>query len=369
MTGLAVAADDRTGALETAAACADAGFTTRLHTHPAARYGTLDRLGADVVDLRTRHATPGEARTRAALAEAWPGGHHAHKIDSTLRGNWAVELAGRIDAGRRRIVVLAAFPAAGRVCRDGVVLDHGVPVAEGPAGRDPRHPVHDSEPAVHLARAGVVVTAVRDADALTAWLARGDVGVVGVDATTDADVGAVAHAVAAHPDVLLAGTAAAIGALADAIGPGRRQSLDTALGTPVLVVVGSAHPMARRQVAGLVAAGAIVDDGTATDADRARWLVLVAPDEPGDPLAVCRALAARALARHDRRHDRTLVLVGGDTADAVLGERALTVEGSLGIGVARCHLVDDPSVTVVTKPGGFGDEGTLVRLLTAGAPA
>ena len=95
MTGLAVAADDRTGALETAAACADAGFTTRLHTHPAARYGTLDRLGADVVDLRTRHATPGEARTRAALAEAWPGGHHAHKIDSTLRGNWAVELAGR----------------------------------------------------------------------------------------------------------------------------------------------------------------------------------------------------------------------------------------------------------------------------------
>lgn len=368
MTGLAVAADDRTGALETAAACADAGFIARLHTDLTAHPGVHDGVRADVVDLRTRHATAPEARARAARAEAWPGGRHAHKIDSTLRGNWAAELAGRIGAGRRRIVVLAAFPAAGRVCRDGVVLDHGVPVAEGPAGRDPRHPVHDSEPAVHLARAGVMVTAVRDADALTAWLARGDVGVVVVDATTDADVGAVARAVAAHPDVLLAGTAAAIGALADAIGPGRRQSLDTALGTPVLVVVGSAHPMARRQVTTLVAAGGVADDGTGATAD-APWLVLVAPDEPGDPLAVCRALAARALARHDRRHDRTLVLVGGDTADAVLGERALTVEGSLGIGVARCHLVDDPSVTVVTKPGGFGDEGTLVRLLTAGAPA
>ena len=101
MTGLAVAADDRTGALETAAACADAGFTTRLHTHPAARYGTLDRLGADVVDLRTRHATPGEARIGEQDAPVTQGEKRSFGV-AWIAGSGRKQMNNR-NARKRRV--------------------------------------------------------------------------------------------------------------------------------------------------------------------------------------------------------------------------------------------------------------------------
>lgn len=362
MTELLIAADDRTGALETAAACADAGWLVELTVGapPADRGPGARRHVATVVDLATRHREPGHAARRAGSMEA-NALRHAHKMDSTLRGNWAVELAGRIRAGRGRIVVAAAFPAAGRVCEGGVVYDHGVPVADGPAGQDPRRPVRESAPAAHLRAASVdAVAELADADGLAVWLASRTRGVAVVDASTDADLDAIAALVAAHGDVVLAGTAATIGAFARRLGKGARPPAPFRAVAPALVVVGSAHPMARLQVAALVAAGGSTDDRTAA------CFVVTAPDEAGDPVDVASDLAARAAAAHAERGDRTLVIVGGDTAEAVLGRRALRVDGSVDVGVARCRLMDDPGVTVLTKPGGFGDEGTLVRLLGLG---
>jgi uncharacterized protein YgbK (DUF1537 family) len=228
-------------------------------------------------------------------------------------------------------------------------------------------------PAEHLTALGVEVAQANGPAAVAEWFRSGRTGVLVADAVTDAHVRAVAGVVAAHPDVLLAGTAAAIAALAGAIVPSPAPLPPRAAGAwpvrPALVVCGSTHPMARQQVAALVRAGARVVtvgasmDPTLSSADCV-VVVSVAADGPAvDPSAVCRSLADAAAAALALGPRCTLVLVGGDTAEAFLGERALLVEGTLDTGVARCRFVDDPTMTVLTKPGGFGRPDTLVRLL------
>ena len=151
MIQLSVGADDRTGALEAAGACADAGSGPVLVVAalPAAGGGVV------VVDLATRHLDGRGAAGRAAALEAASGGAvSAHKIDSTLRGNWAEEVVARHRVAGRRILVVPSLPASGRTCVGGVVFDHGRPVGDGPAGGDARTPVRSSRPADHLRLAG-----------------------------------------------------------------------------------------------------------------------------------------------------------------------------------------------------------------------
>ena len=108
-----VAADDRTGAFEVAALFAAVVGPTRVTVGvPAA--------GSCVVDIATRSLSADEAAERAAVMEATPSRWAGHKIDSTLRGQWATELRTRHETGGRRVVVLPAWPALGRTCRRGV---------------------------------------------------------------------------------------------------------------------------------------------------------------------------------------------------------------------------------------------------------
>ena len=349
MIELHVAADDRTGALETAAACADAGFRAVCVPWsvepPAAGFDVV------VADLGTRHVGAATAARRARQVREVGVARAAHKIDSTLRGNWARELAARAQ----RCAVVAAFPAAGRTCVDGVMLDHGIPVADGHAGRDVRMPVHWSRPADHLAaaRAGRVAHA-RDAAALDAWIAGTERFVV-VDAADDGALGEAVALIARRADILLAGSAAAIGALARSLAPaGARRVAVPPVRAPVLVVVGSQHPVALDQLVRLEA------DLVATG--RTDVSVLRAPAEPRNPRRVLAALAGRAQAARRAVRPASLVVIGGDTAAAVLGDAPMIVEGTHGTGVARCRFVDDDLV-VLTRPGGFGGPDALVELV------
>ena len=82
---LHVAADDRTGAIETAAAIADrTGAPVPVAVWPDL---VPPSVGAAVVDLASRHVDPADAVARAGSLPC--RGRLAHKIDSTLRGNWA----------------------------------------------------------------------------------------------------------------------------------------------------------------------------------------------------------------------------------------------------------------------------------------
>ena len=55
---------------------------------------------------------------------------NAHKIDSTLRGNWAAEIRARAHVTGLRVLVVAAWPAMGRTCIGGVVHVRGASVGD-----------------------------------------------------------------------------------------------------------------------------------------------------------------------------------------------------------------------------------------------
>lgn len=308
-----VAADDRTGALEVAAELARAGRPVRVDVGEPGS-------GACVVDIGTRHMAPADAARRVAVLPR--AAREGHKIDSTLRGNWAHELRTRARGGRA--IVVAAWPAMGRTCVRGVVHVHG---AEHRAVRD------DLPEAVLLATP----------EALGGWLRDGD-GIGAVDVASDEALRAVAHVIAPF-DVLVAGPAGALGAV---LAPRGVAAATPPLRLPALVVCGSATAISREQVDRLRAARPDVD--------------VLAADPPAGELDP--EVSAR-LARQTIAHPGvvTLVVVGGDTAAAVLGTAARLVGGYAAPGMPWSTALDGSGPLVVTKAGSFGGPDALVDLL------
>jgi uncharacterized protein YgbK (DUF1537 family) len=379
---LLVGADDRTGALETAAAIADGGTgPVRVFVHPAEPRPAR----VAVVDLGSRPLDHGEAATRASALDRLSARHHAHKLDSTLRGRWADELVARHRAVPRPVLIVPALPTQGRVCVGGEVLDQGRPVAGGPAGVDVRTPVRSSRPADHLLAAGAPrVIELADCPSLARWLAGGDPSFAVCDAASDDDVRAVGAEWARHDGVLFAGTSAGIAAAAGAVLCGAHAQHPIrpdppAPPPPALVVCGSLHPAARQQVTALVDAGcAAAEVGGGLDVavhalSSGRPAALTSPlaDATGVPDGAARAMA-RALA--DATHELlravdvgTLVVIGGDVAAEVLGPAPVVVGGSIAPGVAWSHRDGGGGPVVLTRAGGFGGPRALVELL-GGAP-
>ncbi len=317
-----VAADDRTGALETAAELARSGAPVTVTVRAIAEM-------AGVVDLGTRACSVDEATTRVATLPAAPW--VAHKIDSTLRGHWAHELRARQRALGRRVVVVPAWPAMGRTCVGGVVHVHGAAFAS----------VHAALPEADL---------LPGAAALDDWL-TGDGAFGAVDVADDHDLSAVASVLARH-DVLVAGPAGAIGAAFAARFGDAERVPPPRLELPALVVCGSATAVSRVQVAQLQRARPDID-------------VLIAPTADGELRAdVSLTLADEANGRLDGV--TTLVIIGGDTAAALLGDAPRRVHGTVLPGLPWSLDEHDGGPVVVTKAGGFGDEHTLVRLFSSG---
>lgn len=361
-----VAADDRTGAFESAAALADRGAgPVAVCAWPAP---VPDRGTAVVVDLATRHLSPDDARARVSRLPA--ASRSAHKIDSTLRGNWPEELAARNVTSP--VLLIPALPEMGRTCVDGVVLEHGRPVDEGSAGSDVRRRVTTSRPVDALRSAGTAdVDTARDVDDVVAWL--GDPhGIRVADASAPDTITALVGAWSLGPaDVVLAGTSTVIGAAAPYVTDPVPSPPIPEIDAPILVACGSVHPSARAQLVhaeqrGLTIA-ALADDITVRALGTSESLALVTEIPVGDvnePLAVA---AATSLARgvdHLRREVRlgALIVVGGDTAAAVLGSAAVTVHGSVLPGTALA-TVDGFEMPVITRSGGFGGESALLDLI------
>lgn len=355
---LLITADDRTGALESGGACADLGFDVRLAKAPAAG----DECVA--VDLATRHLAPELAAERIRRGHAAPARHRCHKMDSGLRGNWHHETAALLRAGWR-VGVLVSYPAAGRRCRQGTVFIHDVPAAKSAFGADPRNPLVSSRPADYLRAAGC-----EDA------LRRGDVVVL--DADDDAELARAAARCKAEGR-LLVGATGAIAAYAALLRAGNRRRENAGrnrtapvLPLPALIVCGSLHPLSRAQIA----QAPCLTTTLPGDAEAAlaalgagRDVVLASPTPSGaiDDEAADRIAAQLAETAWDwlrRAAAPALVVFGGDTAQAILGADELRVLGSVDTGIPLCRT--NAGLHVVTKGGGIGDEGALLRLLARG---
>ncbi len=107
------------------------------------------------------------------------------------------------------------------------------------------------------------------------------------------------------------------------------------------------------------AAGSGEAIGEAAEDDR---LVLVTADrragDPGHHGWVDR-LAAVARVRLDRTPFAVVVIVGGETAAAILGPEPIQMIGTMGAGIAVGRWAEPGGPLLVTKPGGFGGAGAL----------
>ncbi|QYN38108.1 4-hydroxythreonine-4-phosphate dehydrogenase PdxA [Pseudonocardia sp. DSM 110487] len=366
-TELFVIADDLSGAAETAAVLGPTALGAAARVVLAGG-GRPPRVapGLTVVDLDSRSATPADAAraVRDAIAAAPPGARIVKKIDSLLRGNLAAEIGAL--AAARPVVLALALPVAERTVRDGVVHLSGIPLHETNAWRIEPVPA----PSSVAAALAPLRTTVLGLDAV-----RGDVAgalatalrqapVVICDATTDADLDALAAAALARPDVVLAGSggfAAAIGRHLVS-GYARDGSRIRSRHSSVLVVVGSAAEIAARQVERLLADGAR-EIRLPLGGERLEPGVTVlrpAAVTGADPRVVVAELA-RAVADLDPGPDGAdLVLTGGETARRVLDELGideLEPLAQIGHGAVRSRTADGRHV--VTRPGSFGGVDSL----------
>jgi len=319
-----VAADDRTGAFEVAGlmAVVVGPVTVTVGTAP---------VGNGVVDLGSRAMSAAEASRWSTVVDEHPSAWTAHKIDSTLRGNWVGELLARQAMTGRRVVVLPGWPELGRTCVDGLVCAHGSPVgrpADGLPGAD----------------------SLTGADALRVWLAG-----EGRIAVCDVPDSETMHALAlglTGTDVLIAGPAGPLGAaFAAHIGAPSVPVSTPPVGDAIVVVCGSANVVSHEQLRRLSMA-------------RPDIAVMSVPTTDGElEPEVATALAERAARWIAGARPDTVIVIGGDTAAALLRATPRSVGGFVAPGMPWSRDEGGRGPMVVTKAGGFGGPDVLVELL------
>jgi uncharacterized protein YgbK (DUF1537 family) len=404
MKKILIIADDLSGAADCAI-----GFTRAGHRVVVMLDAVREQRDPDAdttaIDTDTRRLTPAQAAARTADAfRALRDPQHRlyKKIDSTLRGNWAAEVAAlQRDAGLA--IVAPAFPATGRVLRGGRVFVHGTPLEQTPtwqlenAGRD-------ANIATMLNEAGLS-TDVLDGDALRddpaslaariAASAAAGIQALIVDTqsehalrtlakvTLDSDfplfwVGSGGLARELSALTRRPGAEGNVNAVADARHPDR----------PVLALVGSLSAVSERQCALLVERtgieqlivppdvlrhGSAHPDWNALRAQigatlsaRADLLVRIGRDNAFDPAegAHLSTSLAELVEPHFARVGG-LIATGGETARAMLSAAripSLHLQAEIEAGVAVGRPLDPNRAHrpgIVTKAGAFGTDHAL----------
>jgi len=357
---LRLIADDLTGALDTAAALTGLCGPVPVAWDAAAGAGS----GSLALDTGTREIgrEAAIARLRAVAAPVLDGAGIAYKkIDSLLRGHVAAELAACVTAGDwAHCVVAPAFPAQGRITRDGQVM------ARQPDGTwSPVRP--DLLAALH-------------AEGLRATRGRQDTvlppGIAVFDAESDAELARIAGlGRTARGPVLWCGS----GGLAHALAGDAAARTSTRLRWPVLGLFGSDQAVTARQLAACDACRIRVAGGGAAEASRIATMMggigaaLVSIEVPAgmDRAAAARRIEAVMTGLTQRLpRPGTLIVAGGETLRAIcrgLGVQSLEATGLVAPGVPRSVMRGGAwgGVEVVSKSGAFGGD-TLWRDLLAG---
>jgi uncharacterized protein YgbK (DUF1537 family) len=398
--GMLILADDLSGAADCAIAFACAGRRTAvtLTTSPASSAAEVV-----AVDTDTRRMSPAEAArcTGAAWqAQHAPGRRLYKKIDSTLRGNWAAEVAA-LQPLAGLAIVAPAFPATGRTVSDGRVFVRGVPLESTETWK-----------LEHAEREADLTAMMEAAGLSTAWLGvdvlRGDPGALRdaidavaqsgtqaliVDAQTGSDLRALAQVTASMDQAFFwvgsGGLARELASLSglfqrapdDSAEPLQTHSQDGA----VLILVGSLSAVSAQQcamlreragVGELVVPPAVLRAGP-LHPQWAQWqtrvgahlgtrtdlLVRIGRDEafnPAEGAHLSGALAALVVPFF--AHLGGLIATGGETARAMLvaaGIESLQLLSEIepGVAVARPH--GHRRLTIVTKAGAFGSTHAL----------
>ena len=399
-----ILADDLTGAADCAIAFAHRGATAIVGwgDHRRGDPGVLS-YDADSRGLRAHDAAQ---RHRAALDRLLgPQTLLFKKIDSTLRGQPAAEVAACLDGlrarfGRAFAIVAPAFPATRRTVLDGHVHVDGRTLEHADVWRHD-HTYPSADLVAVLASAGlrgevVPLSVVRSGveplrAAFASLMARGDVVAI-CDTRDQGDLDRIAEASRpSAPSTLYVGSAGLAHALAEVVN-GALAPAKVAFGAlqsgggGSLLVVGTLAAVSRAAARRTVAAGAVrhvpVPPGLLLGPEGA-WepvamtlaralgagedvMVEIAAGEPPD-LSIGPRLSD-ALARLLRPLlplVGALAATGGETAAALLtrfGVTGIRLFEEVEPGVCLGLTLGAVSIPVVTKSGAFGDEDSLTRI-------
>jgi D-threonate/D-erythronate kinase len=382
-----IIADDLTGACDTGVAFARHGLRTRVAFTPDADFASAQ---VRVVTTEAR-ALPEQDAVRVvedAVHALGLGREHGiyKKIDSTLRGHPGAELAAVMRAaGTEQALVTPAFPGQGRMVCGGRVKVHGVALEETAFGQEVAQP----DMLALFGAAGSVqsisLEAVRGGvQRLVGCMDRSTARVWVADAETEADLAMLAQASVQAGIRLLCGSAGLARALVKTLPSGGGNPVFQAQHGPVLVVCGSYHPIALRQVEQARNSGMRVVPVSSTGMRIARnnehlfgterqaeTLILYPEDQghiAGKEAEIGEELARLASGVLSHARAGGLVLTGGETAARVcqaLDCAAIDLGGEVQPGIAWGWLASGPyaGLPVVTKAGGFGDENTLVDVV------
>ncbi|MFJ3055207.1 4-hydroxythreonine-4-phosphate dehydrogenase PdxA [Herbaspirillum sp. NPDC087042] len=400
---LLIVGDDLSGTADCAVTCANVGLDSVvvLGVQADAALAEADVLALDA-DTRAMGAEEA-ARINAAACRANLAGRKLYKkIDSTLRGNVAAEIAALAEAGMA--IVAPAFPAAGRTTVQGRQFVFGVPVEESEVWRNEQI-AGRADLVAMLAQAGMKValldlaTLHQGAEQVRARIlacqAEGCQALV-CDSESADDLACIAQASAPVPGLYWVGSAGLATPLvralhaapvADAVPA--IPAADATHSGAVLAIVGSmssvshaqAQTLAMRAGAALQAfeidAAALLDPAS----ERAHALaqqvaqtlqdgrsVLVSLSQDQRAAVADGARLARQLATHlgpVAQHAAGLIATGGETARAMLanmGVQHMKIVAEIDTGVPLMQaLHQGRAFPVVTKAGGFGQPDTLYR--------
>ena len=393
-----IVADDLTGAADSAIA-----FAKRRLPAYVAWGEPRSGEGADPVafafDADTRRLEPSAAARRHQDILRRLQAPHTRvfkKIDSTLRGHPAEEIGAMLDVLSARTpgvraIFTAAFPAGGRITRGGRIFVHGTPL-ERTEFWSPTRPVGLADIATLLETAGlhshlVGLDAVRGDPARLRALfeeSPGGAGICVCDAETEQDLDRIVAAGLKDPATFFVGSAGLAHSIAShaSRGAGRRAEpvAYSATNRGALLLVGSQAGPSRAALAELASMPGIHHVSVAAHdvnvslpelegaIEEGSDVVIDIAPAVGGPLVVSPQVVdtlARRIAPLAARAGG-LMATGGDSAAALLthcGVRGIRLIDELEPGTSLGFTLGALMLPVITKSGGFGDAGSLRRIV------
>ena len=358
-------ADDRTGAIDTAVRFVPLAGPLLVQWDLAKALSSTGRSfdGSLAFDLGTRELSDARSAELATSAAALlDGADLAYlKCDSLLRGSLAQEIVACLQAQHfDHCIIAPAFPAQRRITRNGRqwAAAHG--------GDEWR--LAGPDLAAQLNASGFSVAKCRPGD-------RAPPGVSLWDAETIEALRQIVTEGRRLPGrVLWCGTAG----LAEAMAGAEPLRIE-AIGSPLLALVGTDHPVTQRQLSEVESHRVVFDPE-----DAAAGIVAIEAqlEQKGGAVVTVRMpdvserhLAARHIGGSFTNllallpQPGALFVTGGETLSrvcAALGTEALEVQGEIEPGIPVSVLKGGKwrGVRVISKSGAFGNEGLIRRLIS-----
>ena len=374
MCRVLVLADDLTGALEAGAKFAATGASVHVTTKPEFPADKVQEDAVLVIDTETRHVMPEQARRCVFdLSRAAQNARIQYvykKTDSTLRGNIAAEIRGLCDAfPTSPLLYVPAYPKMGRTVRAGILYVDGLPVTDTSFARDGLNPVGESHIPRLLSGEGARPIISTIAGNLT-LAPSAEIYVCDGEGDADLEIAARKFVQSAF-FCLAAGPTGFVGYIAQLVTLPRTTPPSLPVLRRALVVNGSRNNISIGQIQHASHQGWATRnaDELAKTNGEPGWVILDQPVANSSPVDFARRLSRTVRSILSREEFKAVVVLGGDTAYAILDELGITDLRPIGEvleGVPISAMTIDPAVLkgdsplyLISKAGGFGPVDVL----------